>query len=372
MAVRRFHRVLGAACCSLLIDLVLSFFSCVSAFPIAGSGEKNSTSPENQPTGSNSDKEKGDRNSPFQVLADGTQDLAALVGIFATNSVERYAIDYTKGYLSVASTMLSLLGLLGYVRALVKLSLGLVGCQNAGFDTRSLRPIYGIPDEDRLPSDVVHNVYYVERSRSAQHVTWKLAAIRKHTIDSMPILDVAIPLPVDDLKRVRILSCCLDTRVEKWYRKHACYQIPAILTLMIALTCFAIVPFRGGFRHRDWTMFYATIGLLISLSVCSSIWAMVYAQEQLPKGDADWIRRVVEPGVRQHRSPLERKDYFAFTGSDYSYAIFDLKAVTGWARTAVHGATLSGAVSAIIGYVGFEVRKSLTLVFHFRSIVFLR
>ncbi|KAI4254810.1 MAG: hypothetical protein L6R42_007036 [Xanthoria sp. 1 TBL-2021] len=176
----------------------------------------------------------------------------------------------------------------------------------------------------------------------------------------MPILDVAIPLPVDELKRVRILSCCLDTCVEEWYKKHAGYQIPAILTLMTALTCFAVVPFRGGLRYRDWTMFYATIGLLVSLSICSIMWAMVYAQEQLPKGDADWIRRVVAPGVGQHRSPLERKDYFAFTGSDYSYAIFDLKAVTGWTRTAVHGASLSGALSAIIGYVCqyVEVRQT--------------
>ncbi|KAL8851541.1 MAG: hypothetical protein Q9221_003561 [Calogaya cf. arnoldii] len=309
---------------------------------------KNSSSPDNKVASSKPDQEKGNRDSPFQVLADGTQDLAALVGIFATNSVERYAIDYTKGYLSVASTLLSLFGLLGYVRALVKLSLGLVGCQNAGFETRSLRPIYGIPDEDRLPSDVVHNVYYVDRSRSAQHVTWKLTATRKHTVDSMPILDVAIPLPVDAQRRIRMISCCMDTMVEKWYRKHAWYQIPTILTLMIALTCFAIVPFREGSRHWDWTMFYATIGLSVTLSVCSIMWAMVYAMEQLPQGSTDW-NPPVAPETPQQKPSMDKRDYFAFTSSGYSYAIFDLTAVTGWTRTAVHGMSLGCAISAIVG-----------------------
>ncbi|KAL8649690.1 MAG: hypothetical protein Q9226_005473 [Calogaya cf. arnoldii] len=353
MIARRIYKIVAAACGMLLVDLISSFSSCVSAFPVANTDTKDTTSSENKPTSPKSDQAKVDRSSPFQVLADGTQDLAALVGIFATNSIERYTIDYTKGYISVASTLLSLFGLLGYVRALVKLSLGLVGCQNAGFETRSLRPIYGIPDEDRLPSDVVHNVYYVERSRSAQHVTWKLTATRKHTVDSMPILDVAIPLPVDAQRRVRMISCCMDTLVEKWYRKHAWYKIPTILILMIALTCFAIVPFRGGFRYPDWTMFYATIGLFASLSICSCMWAMIYAQEQLPKGDADWIQRIVEPvkelAVRQQKPSLERKDYFAFIGSGYSYAILDLKAVTGWTRMVVHGASLGGALSAIIG-----------------------
>ena len=33
------------------------------------------------------------RDNDFQVLADGTQDLAALVGLFATDGVERYTID---------------------------------------------------------------------------------------------------------------------------------------------------------------------------------------------------------------------------------------------------------------------------------------
>ncbi|KAL8756367.1 MAG: hypothetical protein Q9199_002979 [Rusavskia elegans] len=300
------------------------------------------------------------RDSPFQVLADGTQDLAALVGIFATNSVERYAIDYTKGYVSVASAMLSLLGLLGYVRALVKLCLGLDGCQNAGFDTRSLRPIFGIPDEDRLPSDAVHKVYYVERLRSAQHVTWKLAATRKHTVDSMPVLALAIPHSIDDVARIMISSCGLSTRTGNWFKKHAWYQIPATLTFMIALTCFIIIPVRGGLRNQGWTMFNATFGLFFTLSLCSIMWAIVYAQEQVPKGDIDWIQRVTGQRSYYQKSSLERKDNFAFTGSGYSYTMFDLKAVTGKTREAVRAASMVGAGLAIIGYLCqyVEVRQT--------------
>jgi len=73
--------------------------------------------------------------STFQVLANGTQDLAALVGLFATANVERYAVDYSKGYLSVAAATCSLLGILGDVRAMVKIALGSEWCQNSAFPT---------------------------------------------------------------------------------------------------------------------------------------------------------------------------------------------------------------------------------------------
>lgn len=88
-------------------------------------------------------RQSGDRDSTFQVLADGTQDLAALVGLFATDSVERYSVDYSRGYVSVAMATCSLLGILGYVRALVKLAMGSQSCQDSAFPTRmwdSLQP----------------------------------------------------------------------------------------------------------------------------------------------------------------------------------------------------------------------------------------
>jgi len=73
--------------------------------------------------------------STFQALAAGTEDLAALVGLFATDSVERYAIDYSRGYLSVAMAHCSVLGILGYVRAIVKIAMGTAACEKAAFPT---------------------------------------------------------------------------------------------------------------------------------------------------------------------------------------------------------------------------------------------
>ena len=73
------------------------------------------------------------RADSFEALADGTQDLAALVGSFATDGVGRYAIDYTWGFLPPVTAPLPLSGLLGYVSALLKLSLGIVFWDQIGF-----------------------------------------------------------------------------------------------------------------------------------------------------------------------------------------------------------------------------------------------
>lgn len=81
------------------------------------------------------DKCDRERQGTIQTIAGGTQDLAALVGLFATDSVERYSVDYSKGYLSVAVATSSLLGILGFVRALVKLGMGSKWCQDAAFPT---------------------------------------------------------------------------------------------------------------------------------------------------------------------------------------------------------------------------------------------
>ena len=76
-------------------------------------------------TSSSSQNNSANRGNSFQILADGTQDLTALVGLFATDGVERYTIDSTRRFLPPATAPLSLLGLLGYVRGLLKMSLGI-------------------------------------------------------------------------------------------------------------------------------------------------------------------------------------------------------------------------------------------------------
>lgn len=74
--------------------------------------------------------------SVAHVLASGSQDLAALAGLFCTDGVERNVLATHMGYGSVAASSLSILGLLGLVKSTVKLALGLEKCKN-GFSSES-------------------------------------------------------------------------------------------------------------------------------------------------------------------------------------------------------------------------------------------
>lgn len=81
-------------------------------------------------------------------LASGSQDLAALLGLFCTDGVERNALAYNFGWGTVVASSLSLLGVLGLVKSSIKLALGLKYCQQAGFNLDSIRGIYGyLPGE---------------------------------------------------------------------------------------------------------------------------------------------------------------------------------------------------------------------------------
>jgi hypothetical protein len=91
-----------------------------------------------------------------QTLASGSQDLAALAGLFCTDGVERNALAVQFGYFAVASSALSLLGVLGLVRSSIKVALGLVCCLNAGFNVESVRGLFGyLPTEVTPSSDMI-------------------------------------------------------------------------------------------------------------------------------------------------------------------------------------------------------------------------
>ncbi|KAI9671088.1 MAG: hypothetical protein M1831_005174 [Alyxoria varia] len=81
--------------------------------------------------------------STAQVLASGSQDLAALAGLFATEGVERNALVGHLGYGAIISSGISVLGILGLVKSAVKLSLGLNRCRKSGFNVDSLRGFLG-------------------------------------------------------------------------------------------------------------------------------------------------------------------------------------------------------------------------------------
>lgn len=148
------------------------------------------TSVRHQPTSNMtlSNGNNANRDNGFQILADGTQDLAALVGLFATDGVERYTIDYTRGFLPPVTAPLSLLGLLGYVRALLKLSVGIEFCERTGFSTTSLRSYAGVRACDVPQNERVIEVRYLERTITESSVEWKIVKTASHTQESMPLI----------------------------------------------------------------------------------------------------------------------------------------------------------------------------------------
>ena len=105
-------------------------------------------------------------------LASGSQDLAALLGLFCTDGVERNALAYNFGWGTVVASSLSLLGVLGLIKSSIKLALGLRYCQQAGFNLDSLRGIFGyLPGESPTTGSLVEcSVIQVELSPSRMSI----------------------------------------------------------------------------------------------------------------------------------------------------------------------------------------------------------
>ena len=263
-----------------------------------------------------------DRDSTFQIFADGTQDIAALVGIFATDSVEKYAIDYSKGYLATAVANLSLLGLLGYARLLVKLALGAKGCRKAGFDMKALRPLFGVQDEEHVPTDAVHEVFYMRREKYGGQVHWSIAKTVKHTKESFQLLNVN-PLP-RQVGNLGIVSVWLTG-------PPLVFVLPLLSSLCSALTCFSIMIFERPLRHHQpWTYYYATVGLFCSIVISSMTWMLVHIREQDPRGSSGWAipglfsQTTTEGQMFSETDSLDLKDTFAFSRDGTVFRIYDV------------------------------------------------
>ena len=131
-------------------------------------------------------------------LASGSQDLAALLGLFCTDGVERNALAYNFGWGTVVASSLSLLGVLGLVKSSIKLALGLRYCQQAGFNLDSLRGIFGyLPGESPATGRVVEcSVIQVELSPSQMSIT----KTRRY-VYSIPLRIVPNTIRVQDKKK---------------------------------------------------------------------------------------------------------------------------------------------------------------------------
>ncbi|KAI9875761.1 MAG: hypothetical protein M1830_008017 [Pleopsidium flavum] len=283
---------------------------------------------------SSSDATITNGDSDFHVLANGAQELAALVGLFATDSVERYAIDYTQGFLPPVMAPFSLLGLLGYVRALLKLSLGAEICERTAFSVVALRSYMGVGSGHSSPGEKATEVQYLERRIQKDSVQWKRVKTVMHTKESMPLT------AGDGVRAMR------DRRTHSPFYGIAMCQLDktmgtAAMTLglsgagLAVATCipsFTVLLFTSGWT---WTRFLATVGLTASVILGGLPWCLVYIIEQLPFEPSEWFRSDWRDGPNMSvtssaASPgqsLSRKNSLALFVKDDHFYIFDCQAV---------------------------------------------
>ncbi|KAG6991428.1 hypothetical protein G7Y79_00052g087680 [Physcia stellaris] len=284
------------------------------------------------------------RDGTFQILADGTQDLAALVGVFATDSVERYAIDYNKGHISNAVATLSLLGILGYIRALVKLAMGAKACDNAGLNVSALRPLFGIPDADRLPSDEVHEVHYMQRQKLDETIFWRESRTTKHTMDSMGVLSrIQKDFPRD--RGFKMAEFFVNGRGRYFRSPLPDLAVLLLSSMCVGLTSFLLVPLRKPTQTPTWSLLFATVGLFFPIFATSLTWAWVFAQEQLPPDKSNFWK-----------APND----VAYTRSKGSYFLLPhLRIIKTTSRSFIEAMSLIAALIAMVGYVCqyIEVRR---------------
>ena len=257
--------------------------------------------------------------------------------MFAIDSVERYAIDYNKGHISSAVATLSLLGILGYIRALVKLAMGAEACGNAGLNVNALRPLFGIPDVDRLPSDEIHEVHYMQRLELNQTIVWRESRTTKHTMDSMGVLShVRKDYPRDQ-----------EFRTARFCGRGGGYfssplgdlAVLLLSSICVGLTSCLLVPLRKPTQKLTWSLLFATVGLFVPILVTSLTWAWVFAHEQLPP----------QPSSNRARE-LSSPYHVAYTREKGSYFLLPyLRTIEGTYRSVIRAISLIAALIAIVG-----------------------
>lgn len=157
-----------------------------------------------------------------------------------------------------------LLGVLGYIRGLVKLGLGREGCRKAGFDRKAERIFSGL-EEDWLAPGAVHQVAYLQRKRHEDCVVWSANRRIKHTLDSMPILREAMSLPLPERSVMIVNTCELEYKIKHFRSGYGHYVVPLVGAIFVGLTTLAIVPLRSHPRQMAWIWYFATIGMFTSL-----------------------------------------------------------------------------------------------------------
>lgn len=297
------------------------------------------------------------RDNGFQILADGTQDLAALVGLFATDGVERYTIDYTRGFLPPVTAPLSLLGLLGYVRALLKLSLGIDFCERTGFSTTSLRSYAGVRRRDVAQSERIIEVHYLERTITDLSVQWKIVKTTSHTQESMPLIAGGGKRALRDRRAYDpSFSIAMCSLIRSGSTARLAFGMCGLcLMLSASLSSLMILMFAAPWT---WTRVFACVGLPVSVLVGGLPWCWVYIIEHLPFESSEWFRsdwkdcaNLVAQSADVPGESLMRKNSFAYFARDDHFYIFDCRAVSVSGLRAIRVMSSCAAVCVTIAYI---------------------
>lgn len=297
------------------------------------------------------------RDGAFQILADGSQDLAALIGLFATDGVEKYTVDYTRGLLPPAAAPLSLLGLLGYVKALLKLSLGVQFCERTGFSIASLRSYAGVRRPDVAQSERVVDVHYLQRSVLEHEIQWRLVKTVPHTQESMPLIaGDGARAPRDQRPYEASFGIAMCRLPKSSGMLSLTFGLCTVfLALSASFSSFPLLMFRSKWT---WTRTFAIAGLPASVVLGGLPWCLVYIIEHLPFEPCDWYRSDWKNGVSltsrnadESGQSLSRKNSFAYFAREDHFYIFDCRAVGASWIWLIRFASCCAAISITVAYI---------------------
>jgi hypothetical protein len=259
-----------------------------------------------------------------------------------------------------------MLGLVGYIRALLKLALDARACEHAAFPTISLRPLLGVAERDRLPPQKLTAVRYLQCSFSplqqpsllSPTAVWKITRSLNHTAESMPLTKCKRPVAKRLLhaSQSEIWSLKLY-RGDEVVRSSASFlSFVMLLCVRIGATVLAIIPFSQG-SGWPWTRIMATAGLFSSLLTGSLLWAWIYGQEQIPRKNPSSPSPFENPWLMRHGHDV-LKQYFQDPAWEVAcmrlgdgVAVFEARSINGVLRKVVRIASLVLAASATLGYV---------------------
>lgn len=186
--------------------------------------------------------------SAGQELTTGSQDLAALAGLFCTDGVERNALATQFGYGTVIVSSLSLLGILGLLKSSIKVALGLKACESAGFTLDSLRGIYGFLPGETPSKGEVYTCHVTDISWNANR---KELLIRK---EKRSICDYNTPLVQVGADWPETLECKTAINLGNPHAEDGFHKSSPVM-IILAMLCTGATTWSLLVVDSPWTWY---------------------------------------------------------------------------------------------------------------------